>query len=439
MIRDIFLAFRNLARQKKRSILLAGAIAFGLMIVSLINGFAGSFVRNVGENFSHLLAGHIFIEGVEKTASGKTVEFVRDDKIIIDAVDELSIPYTYITKRSDFSGGLIFEGESLQQNIVGADWEKESYFKDRLVLKEGSFESMLSLREGLILSDKVASKLNVQLGDRILVKMTTITGQQNVGEFQLAAICYDPGLLSSSSGYANLSYVNELLALKEGEYKTLGLYLPEMDRMDLDAAKLYEVLKGKGVQLFDRGDKGTDANPVVAMMKQASDEKWEGIKFRLYTLNDLLAEVQQIVNVLNVASLVILLILFVIIMVGVTNTFRMVMYERTREIGTMRAIGMQKKEVKRLFLFEALFIALGGSLAGYILSGIIMFVLSRIYWGMDSAVFILLKNGYMTFSMQGWQVVVNVLLVSILTVLAAFFPARKAAALRPADALRSQK
>jgi putative ABC transport system permease protein len=269
--------------------------------------------------------------------------------------------------------------------------------------------------------------------------MTTITGQQNVGEFQLAAICYDPGLLSSSSGYANLSYVNELLALKEGEYKTLGLYLPEMDRMDLDAAKLYEVLKGKGVQLFDRGDKGTDANPVVAMMKQASDEKWEGIKFRLYTLNDLLAEVQQIVNVLNVASLVILLILFVIIMVGVTNTFRMVMYERTREIGTMRAIGMQKKEVKRLFLFEALFIALGGSLAGYILSGIIMFVLSRIYWGMDSAVFILLKNGYMTFSMQGWQVVVNVLLVSILTVLAAFFPARKAAALRPADALRSQK
>ena len=58
------MALRNLGRQKKRTFLLAGAIAFGLMIVTLLNGFAGSFIQNVGENFSHLLAGHIFLTGV---------------------------------------------------------------------------------------------------------------------------------------------------------------------------------------------------------------------------------------------------------------------------------------------------------------------------------------------------------------------------------------
>ncbi len=49
------IAARNLLRQKKRTILLAGAIAFGIMIVTLINGFAGSFIQNVSENFAYLL------------------------------------------------------------------------------------------------------------------------------------------------------------------------------------------------------------------------------------------------------------------------------------------------------------------------------------------------------------------------------------------------
>ena len=68
-MKNIIMALRNLNRQKKRTLLLGGAIAFGLMIVTLLNGFAGSFIENVSENFSHLMAGHIFIDGVEKLHS----------------------------------------------------------------------------------------------------------------------------------------------------------------------------------------------------------------------------------------------------------------------------------------------------------------------------------------------------------------------------------
>ena len=107
-------------------------------------------------------------------------------------------------------------------------------------------------------------------------------------------------------------------------------------------------------------------------MNQAKKETWSGIKYRVFTLNDMLQQVQQIVNVLNSASLVILIVLFLIIMVGITNTFRIIMYERIREIGTMRSIGMQREEVRGLFLFEATFLAVGGVLAGIILALIIM-------------------------------------------------------------------
>ena len=79
--------------------------------------------------------------------------------------------------------------------------------------------------------------------------------------------------------------------------------------------------------------------------------------------------------------LIILIVLFVIIMVGITNTFRIIMFERIKEIGTMRSMGMQRGEVRNLFLFEALFIALGGAIAGLALAPAmkIFFIMPPLY------------------------------------------------------------
>jgi putative ABC transport system permease protein len=125
-------------------------------------------------------------------------------------------------------------------------------------------------------------------------------------------------------------------------------------------------------------------------------------------------------------------------MVGITNTFRMIMYERTTEIGTMRALGMQRLRVQRLFLFEAFFLSLGGILAGLALAVAAMAVVSRIYIGIDSTIAVLLKNGYFTFKLLPQQVAVNATIVSSLTILAAFMSTRKAARMAPVDALRAE-
>jgi putative ABC transport system permease protein len=153
----------------------------------------------------------------------------------------------------------------------------------------------------------------------------------------------------------------------------------------------------------------------------------------------MLSQVQQIVNVLNSASLVILLILFLIIMVGIGNTFRIIMYERIREIGTMRSIGMQRGEVRSLFLYEAAFLAVGGVLTGIVLALVIMGVVSLVNFGINSPLFIILKNGHMTFNLPLARTIANVVIVTGLTLAAAFFPARNAARLDPAVALRTVK
>jgi putative ABC transport system permease protein len=435
---SIKIAFRNLNRQKKRSFLLGGAIAFGIMIITLLNGFTGSFITNVGENFSHLLAGHIFLSGYEKSETGKSLSVIRDDSVILNTLDNSDLPITYLTKRSSFQGMLIFEGESISQAITGADFAEESYLTERLFLLEGDISDLVTTQNGVIISEEVSKKLNVLLGERLLVQLRTVTGQQNVGEFIIVGISHDPGIFGSISAYANIEYVNELLNLSSGEYMTLGIFVEDIKTIDMHGESLYSSLSDK-VNLFKRSEPTESGNPMMAMMQSLKDESWEGIRYQFYTLNDVLAEVQQIVRVLNIVGLVILLIVFVIIMVGITNTFRMVMFERIREIGTMRALGMQRGSVRKLFILEALFLSLGGALSGFIIAGIIMFILSKINIGMDTPLFILLKNGHLSFNPAPLQIVSNVLIVALLTTLAAFFPARKASMLQPADALRAQK
>lgn len=434
------LALRNLFRQKRRSILLTLAIAFGILFVTLINGFTGSFIENVGENFSNILAGHIFIDGVEKSKSGKELYLISDDSAIMEALaaaETKGLDYRFLTKRSEFRGSLIFEGNGVNQTIVGADWQAESYFKERIILKEGSFDIMHEERQALIISEKIARRLKVEIGDRIIVKLQTYTGQQTAGDFIIGAITIDTGLIGSVSSYANIDYVNELLNLQPDEYLTLGIYLPKLTDTD-PAMALFEPELKQRVNIFDR-DSSDGVNAFMAILEQQEEEEWEGVRYRLASINDVLSEVEQIVRILNVAALIILLVLFGIIMVGITNTFRMVLFERIKEIGTMRAVGMQRSEVRTLFLMEAFFLAVFGLALGYLLSGTVMFTLKQIYWGVDTPLFMLLRNGYMTFKVAWWQILLNSVVVILLTLFAAFRPSAKAAKLSPAQALATEK
>lgn len=439
----ILIALRNLNRQKRRTFLLGGAIAFGVAIVTLINGFAGSFVENVSENFSQLLAGHIFVSGRERLPDGRERRIIRNDETLIETLESLDLPVVTYTRRSEFTGGLLFQGSSVRQSVVGADWDQEAFLRERLVLTSGSFDNMLRTnsagqRNGIIVTDEIASRLNVEIDDRIVVRMQTLDGQQNVGEFSVAAISYDPGLFGQLSAYADLDYVNELLVVPEGSYQTLGIFLENLDQIEPAVDRYYAALDDR-VQLVERTDSDEEdaENPVAQLFRDSDDEEWEGTRYRVYTLNDVLSEVDQIVDLLNQTALVILIVLFVIIMIGITNTFRMIMYERVREIGTMRALGMQRRRVLGNFLLEALFLALGGVIAGLAVAGVIMLILSQIYLGLDSPIFILLRNGYFTFTVLPSQVMLNTLIVASLTILAAFIPSRKAAHMAPVDALRS--
>ena len=191
-----------------------------------------------------------------------------------------------------------------------------------------------------------------------------------------------------------------------------------------------------GMMMAARGGMGGGAM-AGGFFGRGGAQEWEGTRYSLTTLNDMMGQVQSLVDLLNTIGLVIFIILLVITMVGITNTFRMIMLERTREIGTMRAVGLQRNNVRNIFLFEALFTGIGGIVGGLAVSGIVMGIVSLVPISGIRMLSIFLRARSLTFSVAPGQAVLNIGILIVLVLLAAYLPARKAARLDPARALSS--
>jgi ABC-type lipoprotein release transport system permease subunit len=140
---------------------------------------------------------------------------------------------------------------------------------------------------------------------------------------------------------------------------------------------------------------------------------------------------------LNLITLLAVLILFFIIQVGVVNTLRMTIRERTREIGTMRAIGMQRNQVRDLFLMETLFLSLGACALGVGLAVLGMSLIGRIPFGSDgNPLTMLLVQGHVHFKPSWAGAAAYLALILAIALATAWFPARRAARMAAADALR---
>jgi putative ABC transport system permease protein len=438
------IAFRNTGRQKKRTLLLAGAIAFGVVVVTLLNGFTGGASRNIERVLTDLIGGHVYVSGTQLTDSRLIVNVIRDweggSPSLADVVAEVEGQIADLNRRSRTLGTLIFGSKQTNQFLDGVDWHGEASFFPSLSLTAGSLPGPDD-RNALILPEAAAKRLRVEVGDQVLVRVATITGQQNVGEVVLAATIEDSGITAFSSAFVRLDYMGELIGTGAGEFQVLNLYLRDPRQSD----RVAEILRARLPTAPEEEQEEVSGQPPgtpgalgAGVNRLADDEEpWEGTRYEITTLDDILDQVSDLFGVLDIVSLVVFLILLTITMVGVVNTFRMVLLERIREIGTMRAVGMQGRSVRGIFLMEAGFVGLIGALIGLVLAGIAMLILGQVTLDTDSPLQFFLNDGRITFAVPPLSVVTNVAILLALSLLAALIPARRAARMDPAAALRS--
>jgi len=397
-----------------------------------------------------MLGGQLYITGQELTDTGGIVSVIRDRDVLDDALGTISDSIVERTYRSRVIGEIIFGSKSTTFSIEGVSWADEPKLIDSLTLESGTVAADMSSR-GLVLPEYTADEVGVEIGETVLVRTSTITGQQNVAEFEIQAITAGGSMFDFSSAYANKSYLNSFIGLESAEYQVLNIALENPGAADSATNALNEYLRSLGHMEPEKEEQSGVAGMRDRMMSMASlmgggaffsskveeEERWEGTRFTVLNINDMTETITSTVNILNTVSYVIFAVLLVITMVGLLNTFRMVLIERTREIGTMRAIGMQRGEVRNIFLSEALVLALGGAITGLIIALILSGVLSIIPLSTDSPLQFFLSDNTFAFPVVPLNMLSTLLVISLVTVASAYLPARKAAKLDPAVALRT--
>ncbi len=178
-------------------------------------------------------------------------------------------------------------------------------------------------------------------------------------------------------------------------------------------------------------------NDLETKMREMGKKKWHATTIDVRTMYETAEQVLKMQGVLNLITLAAVMVLFFIILIGVINTLRMAIRERTREIGTVRAIGMQRRDVRNMFVLETLFLALFAAMAGVLLALITMGVLSHLPMNMeDNPLGMFLVSNHLYFIPTWGGVIGNMLLILVLAGVTAYFPARRAAKLPPGAALR---
>ena len=429
------IALRNLSRQKRRTFLLGGAIAFGVLVATLVNGFTGGLVMNIEANVSKMVAGHIFMFSVYKDPNNRTIMSMDENPGVDAAVKSLKFPVAFTQKRTQIMATLVFESNSIGRTVEGVDWNKDQFLMGDLKLSAGRVEDLSDPR-AVLLSQKQADKLGVRVGEEIFIQAETIHGQQNFDAFLVKAIFDDSGSSVSSSAYIGLDAANKLLDMAPGSFNLFGVTLKRFGDTDAATDALVAALPSS-LNVLDRAKaRGQGFRDLYAAFKK--DKKNRGPETIVTNVNDALASIKGQILAVNFLALMVLTVLLAVVMVGLTNTYRIIVFERSREIGTMRAMGMQRGEVQAIFVLEAIFLSLGGVVVGVFVATLLLIGISLFSFGNgNSALAFILSSGHLAWRLDIVTLIVTTALVAGMTWLAALFPARRAGKVDPAVALRT--
>ena len=451
-MKTITLALKNLTRNKRRNAILAVAIAFGFFVVTAIDGLTTGMVGNLENQITQLVGGNVVVQGLEwlnpETEGGKVklVNIVRDRDYVKNIVDELGINYEYYSCFTMSSGTAIFNGKKSGIQLYGRNLE-EKLLRDSFQFVSGGVD--LNVENGLIISDKVAESLNLQVGDEIIYSTYTVYGQNNFADMTITGILKSNSFLSSMQAYADIEDVNRIVEMPEGGYSMFSIYLRDNDRQTKAANMIEARIRQDSevnleINVTSRAlaMKTHPTNIGKGIEKQVDTKKpeneWKGVKYGVETLYDEIPQIKTVLNVVHIITTVILVVILLIVMVGVSNTYRMVLYERIREIGTMRSLGMTGKDTRKVFTNEAVILCVIGALAGLIFAIIVMTIVHFIPINNESLSFFR-RKGHFTFKMSVGSIIVQYILLILLTTLAVRGSAKQAAGMNPAEALRTVK
>lgn len=429
------IAFRNLNRNKKRSVTLAVAAAFTFFVATSALGLGAGMIKSLGDQLTALGGGNVWVISSFRNEAGKELAsssmYGEQKKLIDEALADSGLAVKYKIHRSSSGGLLIFGSKSMGSNIFGV-YSDEPLLKDTVAFKEGSFEEMKKCENAIVLSELLVKEMNLALNDTLLFETTDANGKQTVAEFTLKGILINQSLISSATAcYANIDYINKIQGVENAKdaFSYAAFYLEE-GKSDVEGAlALEKALRAKGADVTSREKamKENPKNPRTSLNTQLSKDDFTGYRFSVRCVYDESPGYATFFTKMRLAVFAALFVLLLFTMIGVSNTFRMVVHERRREIATMRAIGASRSTVISIFLSEASLLMTIGALSGFVLSLILMTILGAIHFPATSAFSVFTYAGHIKWILYPLDVVMWLVILVGITAFIVYKTSKKSA------------
>jgi ABC-type lipoprotein release transport system permease subunit len=395
------MAFRDLGRNKRRSFFSMLALGMGLACLLLMAAILQGEMRDSMDLTIKLESGHLQVRA--KSYEAGRISLKWDD--MIENPGQLAAkiaalePVLYATPRL-FASGIVTSGsEFTGVRVIGIDPASDAYAPFREGMVSGEFPAADD-RDGVLVGKRLAEKLKVDTGDTLNLMVNTSNGDLVEQPFVVRGIywiqtpAYDDGVV-----YLPLAKA-QAMAQAENHASTIYVLLKDRDQTDPVAA----ALKTDNLTIVT----WQEANKLMVMLEQYS----------------------------NSYLVILYLIVLAITVTVIVNTLVMAVFERTREIGILSAIGMKGGRIMAMFFAESSLLAVGGIIMGMILGGVMVyFAATRGFYigdmGITGAVFRDRIYAYPTLT----DSITLSLTALVVTLLAALYPAWLASHMEPVDAL----
>ncbi|MBX2968326.1 MAG: ABC transporter permease [Cyclobacteriaceae bacterium] len=285
----------------------------------------------------------------------------------------------------------------LPGNIAGVDiLEEDKLFDLRSKMKAGQLEDLLANNDGIIIGTGIARKMNVKVGDRIVI--TTPQGHtmplKIVGLFQMGI-----GTIDNVRSYANISTVQTILQQDHSYITDINI-------------KLIDLLQAKTV-----------ASEYQAMFGYKAED-WETANSTFLTG----------ITIRNIITYSVSFTLLIVAGFGIYNILNMTIMNKMKDIAILKAMGFSGKDVRLIFMIQSLVIGFMGSVAGLCIGYVLSYLIAQAPF--DGGDMVSLDHFPVNFDAKYY--ITGIVFGVLTTALAGYMPSRKAAYVDPIEIIRGQ-
>ena len=406
------LAWRNLLRHKRRTFITCLSVAFGVLLSVTFTGSGDYSYTNLINTSTTMGFGHLTVEpqGYNNTPS-LSMRVRQADAIAgqIQSMPNVQATYVRIVGQAMFAAG----AKSVGGMFLAIDPKKEN-MTHNFFLKAISQGTLFTETDGrgVVIGSKMAEKLNLRLGKKLIYTMTDKDGE----------------IISE------ISRVKGIFATGDDTIDSTIVLLP-IDRVR--AALRYENNAASLIAVFISDQRN------AGHMQQLINRNLHKPELEVLTWEDTQADLAGLIAIDRAGNYLMQFLVGLLIAAGVVNTMLMSVLERTREFGMMMAVGMSPRQVVRMIIIESFWIGIIGLILGIIITSPWYFYMSR--YGLDLSTLIgedysaggVLVDPVLKFRLFKESAFAILASVFFLAMAAGLYPAWKAGRIPPVASLKN--